>query len=102
MEKIMVLKAFSEKKQREFNRQDGTKAIIEWHDVILTDGIDTIMGETSENLTRQINATDENVRLEMKIGQLYNVRATFQVLSYKKDEKDSFFMKANISQMAIV
>lgn len=98
----MALKAFSEKKQREFTRQDGTKAVIEWHDVILTDGIDTIMGETTENLTRQINATDKDVRLEMKIGVLYNVRATFQVLPYKKDGKDSFFMKGIINQMVIV
>lgn len=102
MEKIMLLKAFSETRQREINRQDGSKGIIQWHDIILTDGIDTIMGESSENLTKLIDSPDPNIRLDMSIDCLYNVRANLQVVSYEKNGQKSNFMKASILNMVKV
>ena len=102
MEKIMVLKAFSEAKQREITRQDGQKSVITWHDIILTDGIDTVMGESSDNLTKLIDSKDPNVQLPMNIGDLYNVRLTLSVVSYEKNGQKGMFMKSNIQQMVKV
>ena len=96
----MLLSAFSENKQREIKRQDGTSKMINWRDVILTDGLDTIMGETAENLTNLINAQDENVRLKMEVGAAYNCRINLSVVAYEKDGKSGKFLKATIHQMS--
>ena len=52
MEKTLQLVECSFKKQREWTRQDGTKETVDYYEVTLTDGIDTIYGETVGTLTK--------------------------------------------------
>ena len=51
MEKIMQLMACSMKKQRTWTREDGTQKLIDFYEVKLTDGTDTIFGEGLNRLT---------------------------------------------------
>lgn len=102
MEQIFWVKAISETKQREINRQDGTKKMLSWHDVILTNGIDTIIGETSENLTAQMDNPNPDFKLDVKVDDCVMVRATFSVMPYEKDGRKSHFQKCIINQMVIV
>lgn len=97
MEKLMMLKAISEKKSREITRQDGSKKNIYWHEVILTDGLDTMICETSESVTEKICSEDPNVKLEMNVGTLYNCRITANVISYEKNGQKSYFNKLSLS-----
>ena len=60
MEKTMQLVECSFKKQREWTRQDGTKETVDYYEVTLTDGIDTIYGETVGTLTKQIAKEGED------------------------------------------
>lgn len=101
MEKMLVLKAVSERKQREITKQDGSKKMLPWYDVILTNGVDTIMGETSEALTAQIDNTDENYRLKLEVGTVYMCRFTLSVIPYEKNGQKSHFNKVTFHQMCV-
>ena len=100
MEKMFALKAISELNQRKVKRQDGSEKVIYWYDVVLTNGIDTILAETSENLTGLISSTDSNVKLNLEIGACYMCRLAISVVLYEKDGKSSRFMKAVVHQIA--
>ena len=97
---MFALKAISELNQRKVKKQDGSEKVIKWYDVILTDGIDTILAETSENLTGLIESADPNVKLTLEIGACYMCRLAISVVSYEKDGKSSRFMKAVAHQIA--
>lgn len=102
MEKMFWLKAISEKKQRKITKRDGSEGIITWHDLILTNGLDTIIGESSENLTNLIDSTDENLRLDINVDDCYMCRFTLSVVPYEKNGVTSNFMKCIIHQMVRV
>lgn len=99
---MLWLKAISETKQREIIKQDGTKKLLSWHDIILTNGLDTIVGESSENLTALIDSRDENLRLPINVDDCYMVRCTFNVQAYEKNGVTSHFQKCVIHQMVRV
>ena len=101
MEKIMQLAECSFKKQREWARQDGTKETVDYYEVTLTDGIDTIHGETSGQLTKQI-ASEGADKLRMIEGHAYAVRFTINARKYDKDGKKSMFVSVNIHQMMLL
>ncbi len=101
MEKILNLVSCSTKKQREWPRKDGTKEMVDYYEVTLTDGIDTIHGETGSQLTKQI-ATDGENQLRMLEGHLYSVRFNINAREYEKDGKKGNFLSINIQQMSLM
>lgn len=99
MEKMMVLKAVSEKKQREIQKTDGTKKVIAWYEPIMSNGLDTIIGETSEALTGLIDNPDPNFKLELKVGTCYMCRFSINVVQYEKNNVKSYFTKIVFHQI---
>lgn len=102
MEKMFVLKSISERKERTIQRQDGQTKVLKWYDVVMSNGLDTVMGETSESVTNQIDATDENAKLLMEVGKCYMCRVNLNVVEYEKDGKKSAFLKATFHQIALI
>ena len=99
MEKTMVLLAVSEKKQREIKRQDGSVKILAYRELTMTDGIDTIHGETSESLTAQIDSDNPAVKIPMQEGHQYRVRFNVRTATYEKDGKKNSFVSVTIHQL---
>ena len=85
MEKMMVLLAVSEKKQREIKRQDGSVKMLAYRELTMTDGVATIHGETSESLTAQIDSDNQAIKIPMLEGHVYNVRFNIRTATYEKD-----------------
>lgn len=102
MEKMFVLKSISERKERTIQRQDGQTKVLKWYDVVMSNGLDTVMGETSESVTNQIEATDENAKLLMEVGKCYMCRVNLNVVEYEKEGKKSSFFKATFQQIALI
>lgn len=102
MEKLMVLLAVSEKKQREIKRQDGSVKMLAYRELTMTDGVDTIHGETSESLTAQIDSDNQAIKIPMLEGHLYNVRFNIRTATYEKDGKKNSFVSVNIHQLYLV
>ncbi len=102
MEKTMVLLAVSEKKQREIKRQDGSVKMLAYREVTMTDGVDTIHGETSESLTAQIDSENPAVKIRLLEGHLYNVRFNIRTATYEKDGKKNTFVSITIHQLYLM
>lgn len=102
MEKTMVLLAVSEKKQREIKRQDGSVKMLSYREVTMTDGVDSIHGETSESLTAQIDSENPAVKIRLLEGHLYNVRFNIRTATYEKDGKKSTFVSITIHQLYLM
>ena len=102
MEKTMVLLAVSEKKQREIKRQDGSVKMLAYREVTMTDGVDSIHGETSESLTAQIDSENPAVKIRLLEGHLYNVRFNIRTATYEKDGKKSTFVSITIHQLYLM
>ncbi|MBE6260718.1 MAG: hypothetical protein E7107_07825 [Prevotella sp.] len=99
MEKTLVLLAVSEKKQREIKRQDGSVKMLAYRELTMTDGIDTIHGETSESLTAQIDSDNPAVKIPMQEGHQYRVRFNVRTATYEKDGKKNSFVSVTIHQL---
>lgn len=86
----MVCVSCSTLKSKTFKRQDGTQDVLESFDVVLTDGLDTVLAETSKVVTTQLKQTP------LKVGASYSCRIKLNVREYKKDsgEVASFFSAA--------
>ena len=97
----MQLVECSFKKQREWTRQDGTKEAVDYYEVTLTDGIDTIHGETGGPLTKQI-ASEGADKLRVIEGHLYAVRFTMNARKWDKDGKSGHFVSVTIHQMLLL
>ena len=102
MEKTMVLLAVSEKKQREIKRQDGSVKMLAYREVTMTDGVDSIHGETSESLTAQIDSENPAVKIRLLEGHLYNVRFNIRTANYEKDGKKNTFVSITIHQLYLM
>ena len=98
----MVLLAVSEKKQREIKRQDGSVKILAYRELTMTDGIDTIHGETSESLTAQIDSDNPAVKIPMQEGHQYRVRFNVRTATYEKDGKKNTFVSITIHQLYLM
>ena len=88
MEKLMVLKEVSGLKQNTVNGRDGQQQVIESFDVVLSDGIDTVMAETSKSVTVQFK------NQAPAIDKVYGASVRLNVVEYEKDGKKSRFFKA--------
>lgn len=102
MEKTMVLLAVSEKKQREIKRQDGSVKMLSYREVTMTDGVDSIHGETSESLTAQIDSENPAVKIRLLEGHQYNVRFNIRTANYEKDGKKNTFVSITIHQLYLM
>ena len=98
----MVLLAVSEKKQREIKRQDGSVKMLAYRELTMTDGIDTIHGETSESLTAQIDSDNPAVKIPMQEGHQYRVRFNVRTATYEKDGKKNTFVSITIHQLYLM
>lgn len=99
MEKLMQLVKVGPLTEREFKRQDGTVKKIQFRMLTLTNGSDTIYGETGERLTGQIEASDQNLRLRLQEGHVYNVDFNIRVSEYEKDGRKAAFVNIVINKL---
>lgn len=96
MEKLMVLKEVSGLQQKTVNGRDGQSQVIESFEVVLTDGIDTVMAETSKTVTVQFK---NQVPV---VDKIYGVALRLNVVEYEKDGKKSRFFKALLLDCKLV
>lgn len=84
---------------RQFQRQDGSIQTIKYLNLLFTDGIDTIYGETSPRLTEQIETTNDALQLHLIEGHVYNVDFSINARDYEKDNKKSTFVSITINKV---
>lgn len=99
MVKMMILMRVEDLQTREFKRQDGSIQTIKFRNLLFTDGIDTIYGETSSRLIEQIETTNDALKLRLIEGHLYNVDFNINAREYEKDGKKSTFVSVNINKV---
>ena len=99
MVKMMQLLTVGQLEKREFKRQDGSVKTVQFRMLTLTDGVDTIYGETGERLTGQIEASDQQLRLKLLEGHVYNCDFNIRANEYEKDGKKSRFVAITINKL---
>lgn len=96
---MMQLLAVGQLEEREFKRQDGSVKKVHFRMLTLTDGVDTIHGETGERLIGQIEASDQQLRLKLLEGHVYNCDFNIRANEYEKDGKKSRFVAITINKL---
>lgn len=96
---MMILMRVEDLQTREFQRQDGSLQTIKFRNLLFTDGIDTIYGETSSRLIEQIETTNDALKLRLIEGHLYNVDFNINAREYEKDGKKNTFVSVNINKV---
>lgn len=99
MEKMMILMRVEDLQTREFKRNDGSIQTIKSRNLLFTDGVDTIYGETSPRLIEQIETTNEALKLRLIEGHVYNVDFTINARDYEKDNKKNTFVSITINKV---
>lgn len=99
MEKMMILMRVEDLQTREFSRQDGSIQTIKYRNLLFTDGVDTIYGETSPRLIEQIETTNDALKLRLIEGHVYNVDFTVNARDYEKDNKKNTFVSITINKV---
>ena len=95
----MILMRVEDLQTREFSRQDGSIQTIKYRNLLFTDGVDTIYGETSPRLIEQIETTNDALKLRMIEGHVYNVDFTVNARDYEKDNKKNTFVSITINKV---
>lgn len=100
MKAMMILKKVSAPMEREFKTTTGEVKKVRFRMVTLDDGIDSIYGETSERLTNRIDSTNNDLKLNLIVGHVYNVDFTLQAREYKdKEGHEGVFFSCTINKM---
>jgi len=99
MDKMMILMRVEDLQTREFKRNDGSIQTIKSRNLLFTDGVDTIYGETSPRLIEQIETTNDALKLRLIEGHVYNVDFTINARDYEKDNKKSTFVSITINKV---
>lgn len=99
MIKLLQLVSISALVERSITLRDGSTKIIKFKTLEFTDGVDSIIGDTSERLTDQMETTNDAVRLKLLEGHVYNVDFNIRVTEYEKDGKKSKFMNITINRV---
>lgn len=99
MEKMMILMRVEDLQTREFKRNDGSIQTIKSRNLLFTDGVDTIYGETSPRLIEQIETTNDSLKLRLIEGHVYNVDFTINARDYEKDNKKNTFVSITINKV---
>lgn len=103
MQKMMILMKVSPVMEREFTTSNNEVRKVKYRMLTLDDGIDSIYGETSEALCNRIDTTNEQNRLQLVEGHLYNVDFTLRAREYKdKNGNDNTFLSCTISKMSYI
>lgn len=103
MEKMMILKKVSQIMENEFTTTSGEVKKIRSRRLLLDDGVDSIYGETSERLFNRIEATNNDLKLNLIEGHVYNVDFTLQAKEYKnKEGKEDIFLRCTINKMGAI
>lgn len=101
MKSMMILQKVGAPMEREFPTQQGEVKKIPFRMIRMTDGIDSIYGETTERLTNRINSTNDDIRIKLIEGHVYSVEYTLQTVDYKdKDGHENIFFKCSISKLS--
>lgn len=85
--------------EREFKSGNEVK-VIKSRILKFTDGIDTILGETTERLCLRTMSTNDTLKLNLVEGHAYTVDYTLNVRTYTKDNKENDFFSCTISNVA--
>lgn len=100
MKAMMILMKVSAPMEREFKTTTGDVKKVPFRMVMLSDGIDSIYGETSERLTNRIDSTNNDLKLNLIVGHVYNVDFTLQARTYKdKEGREGIFFSCTINKM---
>lgn len=96
MEKWMYLSGISGLISRQVNDRNGTPQVFENFNVTLTDGMDSVLAETSKNVTERMKVQAPAV------GKLYNVNVKLRVVNYTKDGKEMQYFGATLMDYALI
>ena len=103
MKAMMILKKVSAPMERDIKTNNGDVKKIRFRMITLDDGIDSIHGETSERLFNRIESTNDDLKLNLIEGHVYNVDFTLQAKSYKdKEGRDGVFLTCTINKMGTI
>lgn len=91
METLMTLKEVGQLRSNTFKNREGQEQVIESFDVVLTNGLDTVLAETSKVVTAQFKMTPPTP------GHIYACNIRLQVIDYERDGKKGTFFKATLS-----
>ena len=92
----MICVSCSTLKSKTFKKQDGTQEVLESFEVRLTDGLDSVLAETSKVVTAQLKTTP------LKVGAAYSCRIKLVVRDYKKENgENAVFFSATLLDIAL-
>lgn len=100
MKATMLLVKVGPVVEREFKSGNDVKTI-KSRMLKFSDGVDTILGETTERLCNRTTASNDDLKLVLIEGHVYTVEFTLNVRSYTtKDNKESEFFSCTITNVA--
>jgi hypothetical protein len=101
MEKIMILKAVSPLKEREYpDQQTGEMRKVHWVELELTDGVDTVIGELNVRPQRGVNGQTVITAPTFNVNSVHSVRAELTASRWKsKDGNDGYTNRVMITKI---
>lgn len=99
MKATMLLVKVGPVVEREFKSGNDVKTI-KSRMLKFSDGVDTILGETTERLCNRTTATNDELKLVLIEGHVYTVDFTLNVRTYTKDNKENEFFSCTITNVA--
>lgn len=85
--------------EREFKSGNDVKTI-KSRMLKFSDGVDTILGETTERLCNRTTSSSDEFKLVLIEGHVYTVDFTLNVRTYTKDNKENEFFSCTITNVA--
>ena len=85
--------------EREFKSGNDVKTI-KSRMLKFSDGVDTILGETTERLCNRTMSSSDEFKLVLIEGHVYTVDFTLNVRTYTKDNKENEFFSCTITNVA--
>ena len=100
MEKIMRLMSVSDLQSRSYTDRQGQSQVIESYEVRFDDGEDSVIGETSQNLTRQIQAAAKSGQGSPLVPlACYQVSFRLVARSVKNEKGERYFQNVSIMNL---
>ena len=100
MEKIMRLMSVSDLQSRSYTDRQGQSQVIESYELRFDDGEDSIIGETSQNLTKLI-ASAAKAQSESPLVPLACYQVSFRLVarSIKNEKGERYFQNVSIMNL---
>lgn len=99
MKATMLLVKVGPVVEREFKSGNDVKTI-KSRMLKFSDGVDTILGETTERLCNRTTSSSDEFKLVLIEGHVYTVDFTLNVRTYTKDNKENEFFSCTITNVA--